>query len=161
MTDFGLRTHPTKMQVAVATIGMSAELVMKSKKSRNCILNTVTSPHGPYPSAENVARNMSIAAVKNVAALRSRCRRSQTDATHASKREMALVAAANVTRRKNASPIHAPAAPRVANTLGSVMNMSPGPAFIAEWTAASVAAAVSPPCCAISSGVTPVLTANM
>ena len=39
--------------------------------------------------------------------------------------------------------------------------MSPGPAFIAEWTAASVAAAVSPPCCAISSGVTPVLTANM
>ena len=48
--------------------------------------------------------------------------------------EIALVAAAKVTRRKNASPTHGPTAPSVANTWGRVMNMSPGPAFIASFT---------------------------
>ena len=48
------------------------------------------------------------------------------------------MAAAKRTRRKNARPIHAPVAPNIANTLGSVTNMSPGPAFIASLTGVPV-----------------------
>ena len=78
------------------------------------------------------------AAVKNVAALRSSFRRSHTEATHASKSEIAEVAAAKRTSTKNVSPSHGPVAPRVANTFGSVMNMRPGPAFIASLTGVPV-----------------------
>ena len=78
------------------------------------------------------------AAVKNVAALRSSFRRSQTDATHASRSEMAEVSAAKRTSTKNVKPSYGPVAPSVANTFGSVMNMRPGPAFIASFTGVPV-----------------------
>ena len=86
----GFSTQPMKMQVAAAMIGISTEFVMKSKKSRNwkpakvSVRKRRTSPQGPYPSAENVERNRMIAPVKNVAALRWMCSRSQNEATHAS-----------------------------------------------------------------------------
>ena len=78
------------------------------------------------------------APVKKVAALRSSFRRSQTEATHASKSEIAEVAAAKSTSTKKVSPSHGPVAPSVANTFGRVMNMSPGPAFIASFTGVPV-----------------------
>ena len=40
-------TRDTSRQVAMAAIGIMTELVKKSKKSKNCIPNTVTPASGP------------------------------------------------------------------------------------------------------------------
>ena len=121
----------TYRHMKIAAMGIITELVMKSKKSRNCIPMIFTSAHGPYPMQDRVPRATMMTPITTVESFRFHPSSSSKVDTAASVRAMADVSAAKNTSRKNRNPIRVDM-PMLSRTFGIVMNIRLGPAFRTE-----------------------------
>ena len=120
-------TYPTKIQVKNATIGISTVLLIKSKKSRNCMPSILMESKTPKPKAEGTPNAREITNAMIHVLILDQCSFSIIIETIVSNKEIEEVNAANNTRIKNAVPITEPNC-IFANTFGSAMNIRDGPA---------------------------------
>ena len=125
---FNPTTLETKIQIAMAAIGIMTEFVKKSKKSKNCMPMIVTLDNGPYPKHESVPKPIIIIPKMIVDFFLDQCSSSWNVDTALSVNAIELVIAANNTNKKKIMPMPVPN-PILANTLGIVMNIKDGPAF--------------------------------
>ena len=128
---FGRIMNPTKIQVPNATIGIRTLLLTKSMISSTDMPIQLMKLSGPKPSEDGAPKISARTATKRHAFLRPQWNLSRKMDTMVSIREIADVKAAKNTSRKKIVPI-APPNFMLANTFGSVMNISPGPAPSAE-----------------------------
>ena len=126
--DFGFMINPTKMQVKNATIGISTLLLMKSIISRTDIPIQLMKPNGPNPREEGIPMINARIKTKIQDFRRVQFNLSMIMETIVSINEIADVSAAKNTRIKNKVPITLPNL-ILLNTLGSVINIKPGPAL--------------------------------
>ncbi len=91
----------------------------------------VTSPHSPKPSEQGMPSASIMPNETKHDFFLEKLNLSINTETTVSIRDMAEVSAAKSTSAKNIVPIIGPAAPMLPKTLGIVINISDGPAFIA------------------------------
>lgn len=124
---FVLITYPTKIHVKNATIGINTLLLTKSIISRIDIPIQLIKLNDPNPREDGIPITNERTATKIPVNLRDQPSLSIKKDTIVSISEMEDVSDAKNTSKKNNAPITVPIF-IVANTLGSAMNISPGPA---------------------------------
>lgn len=120
-------THPTKSDINSPPTVSRMLLATKSKKSKKLIPKTLIDT-APCDNADGIPRRKIVPPMIKAALCLGHLRLSITYATTTSSKEIAdVIAATHRSRKNNADHIWPPGI--IANTLGSVMKVSPAPAL--------------------------------
>lgn len=126
--DFGPITKPTRIHVKNATIGIITLLLIKSNASRIDIPSGAMWLQIPNPKEDGIPISNANAVTRRQVNFLPQPVLSRMIETIVSIKEIEDVRAAKNTNMKNVVPINPPIG-MLLNTFGSVMNISPGPAF--------------------------------